>query len=441
MTKLSENKAFSDLEGLTELTKETSNQSSFFNFFGRTNKTVYKVYQVQGDSYGIGFHKREGEVIEIGGKIFPNGKGCFCGEDGKWIQKEMKSFEVGDDFYTGECKNGKREGWGIYIFANGDSYTGEWGKGKREGRGKDIVKNRNSYQGEWLPCEIEQYEVDIYKKSYYYKSGESKTNGERRNPGKVTFERGYSYDGEWTYDMQDGQGTLTSTKGYSYTGQWCYGKKKGLGKFTSKNGDSYTGEWGNGKKNGFGVVNFANGDSYEGIFKDDKLEVMLKFTYVNGNVYKGGWEDGKPHGQGTFTATNGDSYEGIFTNGITMDFSKIIITNSNNESHTIIKEGQSYFYQLGEEGEKINIDNEKTLKSALLQFGNKYLNQEIIAIKNLQELLINGKIKNPQELREFINEKLKELNNGPKENKSLPGQELMINSCHSLSSQRVACQQ
>ncbi len=37
------------------------------------------------------------------------------------------------DKYSGEWKEGEKNGKGIYEFANGDVYEGYWDKGKRHG--------------------------------------------------------------------------------------------------------------------------------------------------------------------------------------------------------------------------------------------------------------------------------------------------------------------
>ena len=255
MKQLSTNTTFSALKGLKKSSKKKSNPSSLSKLLGLINKTVY---QVQDDSYGMGFREWKGGIIKINGKIFPNGKGCFYGEDGEEIQKKILSFQIGNNFYTGEWKKGKQQhGQGKYIWPN------------------------------------------VY---------------------------------------------------------------------------SYTGGWENGKPHGQGTITFANGDI----------------------IYDGGWKNGKKHGKGTLICKSGVFYEGTFENDFATDFSKIIITDSNNKPHTITKKVQSYFYQKEgkveeeqEEGKGIEIDieNEKRLKSVLLQFGNIQSNQEDTkTMENLEEL-------------------------------------------------------
>jgi hypothetical protein len=83
----------------------------------------------------MGIAKWVGGTTTIDNKIFPDGVGYFYGKDGngKKIEKKMMSFKVGNDFYTGECENGKPEGYGVAIFANADIYEGGWKNGKKDG--------------------------------------------------------------------------------------------------------------------------------------------------------------------------------------------------------------------------------------------------------------------------------------------------------------------
>ena len=50
----------------------------------------------------------------------------------------------------GEFKNGKREGYCIEKYLNGNSYHGEFLNDERSGEGKYInVANQEEYEGEW----------------------------------------------------------------------------------------------------------------------------------------------------------------------------------------------------------------------------------------------------------------------------------------------------
>lgn len=51
--------------------------------------------------------------------------------------------------YTGEWKNGKRNGQGITIFPNGEKYVGEYKDGERYGKGTQTWSDGAKYVGEW----------------------------------------------------------------------------------------------------------------------------------------------------------------------------------------------------------------------------------------------------------------------------------------------------
>jgi hypothetical protein len=70
--------------------------------------------------------------------------------------------------YVGEWKRGKKHGFGLQNFANGDSYEGDWADGKFQDRGKHVYANGDVFQG-------------IYEKgvkvsgSFYFKDGRVST--------------------------------------------------------------------------------------------------------------------------------------------------------------------------------------------------------------------------------------------------------------------------
>jgi hypothetical protein len=54
------------------------------------------------------------------------------------------------DVYTGEWRNGKKEGYGTFIWAkNGARYEGEWVNNIQHGKGTYIKANGDIHKGEW----------------------------------------------------------------------------------------------------------------------------------------------------------------------------------------------------------------------------------------------------------------------------------------------------
>lgn len=58
------------------------------------------------------------------------------------------STKVGGD-YTGEVKQGLRQGKGELFMANCDRYDGEWVNNKKEGQGNYYYHNGELYKGTW----------------------------------------------------------------------------------------------------------------------------------------------------------------------------------------------------------------------------------------------------------------------------------------------------
>lgn len=53
------------------------------------------------------------------------------------------------DRYEGKYKNGKRNGFGVYLFHSGDKYSGQWKDGTMHGKGSWIWSNGDSYEGDF----------------------------------------------------------------------------------------------------------------------------------------------------------------------------------------------------------------------------------------------------------------------------------------------------
>ena len=55
----------------------------------------------------------------------------------------------GGDRYEGEFNDIKREGKGIYYFAEGEKYEGDFKDGKRDGKGVEVYVDSGKYEGSW----------------------------------------------------------------------------------------------------------------------------------------------------------------------------------------------------------------------------------------------------------------------------------------------------
>lgn len=100
--------------------------------------------------------------------------------------------------------------------------------------------------------------------------------------------------------------------------------RHGNGKIIYNNGDVYNGEWVNNLKSGYGIYQFSNGNVYEGKFSSDFPNGEGKIVYeryeINGiKSYKGSFRDGKYNGIGVIEYEDGSFLESVFHYGKIID--------------------------------------------------------------------------------------------------------------------------
>lgn len=216
------------------------------------------------------------------------------------------------DHYKGDFQSGKISGRGILYFQNGDKYLGDWVNQRRQGEGKMAFVNGDEYLGQFL---------------------EDKFHGE----GTMTYANGNRYEGNWSYNQPNGQGKFSFATGAHYEGNFKDGLFEGLGTMYYSDGSRHTGQWVGGKRNGEGDMYLVNGEQLTGIWKDDQYQAewgrvtiqgdtlslrncntafcatgIGKYMYQNGNKFIGDFLDGKPYGTGVVYYKSGDRYEGTW---------------------------------------------------------------------------------------------------------------------------------
>jgi len=132
--------------------------------------------------------------------------------------------------------------------------------------------------------------------------------GKKTNEGKLKYNDGTVYVGEFENSIPHGNGETLSPLGDSYVGEWSNGRRHGTGDLVFANGDSYVGEFVNGILEGKGVMK-SQSVSYEGSFKDGVFSGSGILELPIG-VYEGDFECGLRSGRGTLKYTDGSSYEG-----------------------------------------------------------------------------------------------------------------------------------
>ena len=142
--------------------------------------------------------------------------------------------------------------------------------------------------------------------------------------GKITYEDGGSYEGEWRFGLKNGFGKEVTGENTCYEGHWKNDKKSGHGLFTNKNGDLYMGNWNNGCRDGVGKEQLVNGDVYEGTYIKGWRDGHFKVHLENRGTYEGQFKYNKYDGTGKETFANGDRFEGEFQNGLRNGIGKLI---------------------------------------------------------------------------------------------------------------------
>lgn len=68
---------------------------------------------------------------------------------GKLIHSPNEDCSDGIEWYEGDWKEDKMEGYGVYHYSNGDRYEGNWVNNMQHGVGTYVFTNGTRYEGEW----------------------------------------------------------------------------------------------------------------------------------------------------------------------------------------------------------------------------------------------------------------------------------------------------
>ena len=119
------------------------------------------------------------------------------------------------------------------------------------------------------------------------------------------------YNGDFNEEKEhpDGHGKMTWDNGVSYEGDWENGVYNGFGSKLYSRGGGYVGHWENGIRKGEGTHLFAG-----------------KFGYER---FQGNFVDDQPHGEGTMTYMDGTQTPFLFDMGKPISKSKNIQYNGN----------------------------------------------------------------------------------------------------------------
>lgn len=165
---------------------------------------------------------------------------------------------------SGDCSNG----YGTYVFPNGNKYMGDFRSGKPNGRGILFLANGSKYIGHWEDN---------------WQQGE----------GKYIFSEGHEYFGQFRRSQFHGKGIMRYANGDVYDGNWAANKQEGLGTYTFHTGDRYEGNFMDGMFNGEGTMFYKSGAKYVGEWADNKKNGHGIFYDENGKAKANTWVAGK----------------------------------------------------------------------------------------------------------------------------------------------------
>ena len=175
----------------------------------------------------------------------------------------------------------------------------------KKGFGKITFKNDNYYIGQILDLKMNG-KGTLYNKNNVIIYEGNLINNKYEGNGKLFYDNGNYYDGEFVDNTEHGKGKLYKKinnilYNIMYDGDWNNGKYEGSGKLIYEDGNYYLGEFINGKPNGKGKLYDKNNKIiFEGEYASGKKEGNGKLYLENGNYYIGNFTNGQKHGSGKF---------------------------------------------------------------------------------------------------------------------------------------------
>ena len=241
--------------------------------------------------------------------------------------------------YSGEWKEGKREGFGTEFSGLKPVYIGEWKRGMKNGKGKEmdskgtVVKSGVWSNGTWktgwrVDCDNDEERelrsqfqgvkgrfIEIYEDSSV-SSKEIRVfigfvdENREKVAGRVYSNDKFNsllYEGRFE-NNQYSKGTLYMDQQYTFTGEFANGKMK-KGKLQLDNHVLYEGEVNEfGEMDGKGVLNTVDKNPVkliDGSFKNNKAHGFARVYYPNGSLkYCGHFKEGVMDGTGVLFGEN-----------------------------------------------------------------------------------------------------------------------------------------
>jgi hypothetical protein len=278
-----------------------------------------------------------------GSFIIANSWGESWGDDGLLYMKYVDFFKLDPEAYYFEtglrprsgsagCVFGNcEEGYGRYVYGNGDVYEGDFSQGLRGGYGLYLWSFKSHFGGEWMS--------DNRHGSGYYMAPDNLTSGywkddvyngydpvenplieqeDIESPEDVFF---ILNDVE-SYDLLSDTDNLDRIENLNVT-ECVYGDcEDGFGIYVSGSSWVYAGQWSDGSRNGYGEFYWLGSDRghvYKGEFSYGYRDGNGAYFYPEGNRYYGEWEEGNRNGYGALFYSDGSVSVGTWSDNVLED--------------------------------------------------------------------------------------------------------------------------
>ncbi|KAH8097302.1 hypothetical protein JL720_190 [Aureococcus anophagefferens] len=134
------------------------------------------------------------------------------------------TYHTTNHHYVGRWRDNKKNGRGLFTFADGNTYDGDFLDDIQHGYGKLVYMPttilEESYEGEWQDGLRQGRGVYRYREQDAMKS----------------------YDGDWLSNLRHGKGQLEYRDGGYYKGDWVNERMTGRGLYVWPDGSQYEGQ-------------------------------------------------------------------------------------------------------------------------------------------------------------------------------------------------------
>ncbi|MDR0893817.1 MAG: hypothetical protein LBN06_00725 [Prevotellaceae bacterium] len=323
------------------------------------DKAVYYVGPFNNGDFGNGIgscYNETGQLIYYGNVRDDKPTETYPNRNGGQNSTIFKELTFDNGRYIGETYNGRMNGYGVYLFSNGDFWYGLWKEGVRKGKGIYVYASGTIQSGTWdnntrtapdyekllsttwrdkLKSAVYQNPTQTLDNGRY--KGQTDANNKRSGLGIYAWDDGGVYLGGWENDSKNGYGIYIADTGYYtnncpdasyYVGPWANDQiGNGKGTCYDDEGDLiYYGEFSANKptetyplsaekrkeyeKYKFRVIEYTNGNTYIGETVDGKRGGYGIFLWKDGDLWYGPWKDGSRSGQGILIRADGSILRG-----------------------------------------------------------------------------------------------------------------------------------